>query len=138
MIKIAETNRELIDCYKVLSPLRPHLGLDKFLANVNRMSESTGYQLAFLFESEIKAVVGFRIAEWLHTGLYLEIEELITIEEQRSMGYGSRLFDWTIAFAKENECKQLRLVSGVSRERAHQFYLNKGMTFEAKYFSINV
>lgn len=70
--------------------------------------------------------------------MYLEIEELITIEEERSMGYGSKLFDWTIAFAKENKCKQVRLVSGVSRERAHKFYLNKGMSFEAKYFSLDV
>lgn len=138
MIKIAKTKDELIDCFKVLSPLRPHLSLDRFLVNVSRMSESTGYQLAFLSDSEIKAVVGFRISEWLHTGMYLEIEELITKEEERSMGYGSRLFDWTIAFAKENKCNQLRLVSGTSRGRAHEFYLTKGMSFEAKYFSINV
>lgn len=102
------------------------------------MSENTGYKVAFLFENEVKIVIGFRISEWLHTGIYLEVEELITKKEERSMRYGSKLFDWSVAFERQNGCKQLRFVSGVSRDGAHKFYLNKGMSFEAKYFFINV
>lgn len=102
------------------------------------MSASTGYKLVYLIDGDIKAVAGFRISEWLHTGRYLEIEDFITKEGERSKGYGSKLFDWTLGYARENGCNQLRLVSGVSREAAHKFYLNKGMAFEAKYFSINV
>lgn len=46
------------------------------------------------------------------------------------------LFDWIADYAREQECVQLRLVSGAQRADAHRFYLNKGMTFEAKYFSM--
>ena len=138
MIKFAENNTELIECFNVLSPLRPHLSLDSFISSVERMSESTSYQVVYLKDDEIRAVAGFRISEWLHTGKYLEIEELITKEGERSKGYGGELFDWVLEYAKDQECSQLRLVSGISRDQAHKFYLNKGMSFEAKYFSIGV
>lgn len=138
MMKFATTKNEIIECFNVLSLLRPQLSLDEFLSSVERMSESTGYKLAYLVEGEIRAVAGIRISEWLHTGKYLEIEELITNERERSKGYGGQLFDWILEYAKEEGCNQVRLVSGVAREKAHQFYLNKGMKFEAKYFSINV
>lgn len=83
-------------------------------------------------------MVGYRIADWLHTGKYLEIEDLVTDSGQGSKGYGSLLFDWVIEQAKTERCNQVRLVSGVRRERAHKFYLKRGMVWEAKYFSINV
>jgi len=52
-------------------------------------------------------------------------------------GYGGS-FDWICNYAREVQCNQVRLVSGVQREHAHRFYLNKGMKFEAKYFSLNL
>ncbi|WP_416307011.1 GNAT family N-acetyltransferase [Neptunicella sp. SCSIO 80796] len=138
MIRLVTEQADKIRCFAVLSGLRPHLSLDDFLLQVSRMEIETGYQLACLEDAEaIKAVAGFRISEWLHTGKYLEIEELITADGNRSKGYGGQLYDWLLDFAKQQKCAQMRLVSGVSREAAHKFYLNKGMKFEAKYFSIN-
>lgn len=87
---------------------------------------------------EIKATAGIRISSWHHTGKYLEIEELVTTHKERSRSYGSQLFDWCKDYAQVNRCNQIRLVSGVSRVRAHAFYLRKGMTFEAKYFSLSL
>ena len=93
MIKFAETKSEVMECFDVLSPLRPHLNLEEFLSSVERISNSTGYKIAYLLDSEIRAVAGIRIPEWLHTGRYLEVEELITNEGERSKGYGGKLFD---------------------------------------------
>jgi GNAT superfamily N-acetyltransferase len=89
-----------------------------------------------LQDGEIKAVAGFRISEWLAGGKYLEIEDLIAKSGERSRGYGGELFDWLVAHAKENECDHLRLVSAVHRKDAHRFYLRKGMTLVAHYFSM--
>lgn len=138
MIKFAETEEEILNCFAVLSPLRPHLSFEEFSVRFQRLSNKTNYKLVYLYTDNIKAVAGIRISEWLHTGKYLEIEELITAPEERSKGFGGALFDWILAYAKEQECSQLRLISGNSRERAHQFYLDKGMIWEAKYFSIDV
>ncbi len=137
-IQIAHTQEEITACYAVMAELRPHLSQDDFLALVERMHKNHGYDLAYLDDNGIKAVAGIRIAEWLYTGKYLEIDDLITTAAARSQGYGATLFDWVADYARENHCVQLRLVSGVQRIDAHRFYENKGMKFEAKYFSLNL
>jgi GNAT superfamily N-acetyltransferase len=138
IISLAKTEKEISDCFNLISQLRQHLTLDDFIHKVKKMSESTGYELVYLNDDGIKAVAGIRMSEWLHSGRYLEIEELITDQSARSKGYGGTLIDWIFCYAKDNSCKQVKLVSGVSRENAHRFYLNKGMVFEAKYFSLNI
>ena len=137
-IKIASTEFEIAQCFSVLAELRPHLSVDAFVNTVERLRKTTNFKLAYLNDGGIKAVAGFRLSEWLAAGYYLEIEDLITTASERSKGYGGMLFDWLYEYASANNCNQLRLVSGIVRESAHRFYLRKGMTFEAKYFSINI
>ncbi len=137
-INLAESVREILDCYPVMAALRPHLRRDEFVSPVKRLAEIADYQLAYLAEGEIKAVAGFRISEWLAGGKYLEIEDLVATSGERSKGYGGELFDWLVEHAKENNCLQVRLVSRVSRLDAHRFYLRKGMNLEAHYFSMNL
>jgi GNAT superfamily N-acetyltransferase len=138
MIAIAGSDREIEDCYAVMSELRPHIGREDFLPLVKRLSENTGFRLVYLKDEEVKAVGGFRIAEWLAGGKYLEIEDLATKDGERSKGYGGAVFDWLVTYAKENNCDQLRLVSHVKRFGAHRLYLRKGMIIEAHYFSMSL
>jgi GNAT superfamily N-acetyltransferase len=135
-ICFASTLAEIRDCFEVVSELRPHLSLQEYAASVSRMTSSAGYKLAYLRSDEVKAVAGIRISEWLHSGRYLEIEDLVTRSEERSQGHGSAMFNWIRNYAIANECKQLRLVSGIDRIGAHRFYERHGMVFEAKYFSL--
>jgi GNAT superfamily N-acetyltransferase len=137
-ITVARSEQEVSDCYPIMAELRPHIQPYEFLPMVRRLAEIADFQLSYLTDGEIKAVAGFRISEWLAGGRYLEIEDLVVKSGQRSKGYGSELFDWLLEHAKENNCRQVRLVSRVSRLDAHRFYLQKGMNLEAHYFSINV
>jgi ribosomal protein S18 acetylase RimI-like enzyme len=137
-ITVARSEQEISDCYPVMAELRPHIQPDEFLPMVRRLAEIADFQLSYLTDGEIKAVAGFRISEWLAGGRYLEIEDLVVKSGQRSRGYGSALFDWLLEHAKENNCRQVRLVSRVSRLDAHRFYLRKGMNLEAHYFSMDV
>jgi ribosomal protein S18 acetylase RimI-like enzyme len=121
-----------------MAELRPHIAPDEFLPLVERLAEIAGFQLAYVTDGEIKAVAGFRISEWLAGGKYLEIEDLVAKSGERSKGYGGQLFDWLVEHAKANNCQQVRLVSRVSRAAAHRFYLRKGMTLEAHYFSLGL
>lgn len=134
-ITLAESEREISDCYAVMAGLRPHLGRDEFVPRVKRLAEVSGYRLAYLTEGGVKAVAGFRISEWLAGGKYLEIEDLVAAESERSKGYGGELFDWLTRHAEERGCDHVRLVSGVNRSGAHRFYLNRRMSIEAYYFS---
>ena len=137
-IKIASSDIEISECFKLLSQLRPQYEHDEFLTKVKDLNTQNGYQLVYLKDKQIKSVAGMRISDWLHTGKYLEIDDLVTCSDSRSKGYGSKVFDWLADYAKEKSCNQIRLVSGVTRERAHSFYLAKGMNYEAKYFSLNL
>lgn len=139
-IWLAESDEEISNCFSVMKELRPHLAAEDFLPLVKKLTETTGLRLAFLRESgEIKAVAGFRIGEWLaFDGKYLEIEDLVTKSGERSRGYGGALFDWLVAYAEENGCTHLRLVSKVERTDAHRFYERKGMSHIAHYFSMNL
>ncbi len=137
MIAIAETDSEIEACYPVMAELRPHISRERFLPIVRRLGDETGFRLVYLKDDEkVVAAGGFRIAEWLAGGKYLEIEDLATREGDRSKGHGGRIFDHLVALARREGCDQLRLVSHVVRFGAHRFYLRKGMIIEAHYFSM--
>lgn len=139
MISIAQTDAEIQNCYAVMSELRPHISADEFLARVKRQTKNSGFRLVYLLdEEEVKAVGGFRIAEWLAGGKYLEIEDLVSKSGERSKGYGGALFDWIVEHARKENCGQIKLVSHVKRFAAHRFYLDKRMIIEAHYFSMDL
>ena len=138
MIAVAKTDDEIQNCYAVMAELRPHLKPDAFLRKVKRQAENSDYQLVYLTDGEVKVVSGFRISEWLAGGKYLEIEDFVAKDGERSKGYGGELFDWIVDFAKRENCNQIKLVSRVTRFGAHRFYLNKRMNIEAHYFSLNL
>lgn len=139
MIKIAETEDEIRKCYAVIAQLRPHFQTeDDFFVQVQRQRINHDFQLVYLEETEIKAVGGIRVAEWLAGGKYLEIEDLVTKDGERSKNYGGELFDWIADYAKRENCVQIKLVSHVKRYGAHKFYLKKGMIIEAHYFSLAI
>lgn len=137
-IKIAESEDEITDCYLVMTELRPHLSPEEFTLQVKRQMENSAFKLIYLTDSEVKAVAGVRIAEWLAGGKSLEIEDLVAKSGERSKGYGGQLFDWIVDYAKREKCSQIKLVSHVKRYAAHKFYLNKGMIIEAHYFSLEL
>jgi GNAT superfamily N-acetyltransferase len=135
-IAVAETDAEINDCYDVMSQLRPHIAREDFLPQVRRQMDYFGYRIVYLKDDgEVKAVAGIRVSEWLHRGKYLEIDDLVSQEGDRSKGYGGRLFDWIVDHARSEQCNHVRLLSGVQRFDAHRFYLRKRMNIEAHYFS---
>lgn len=124
--------------FELMSRLRPRLSREDYLDAVPRLMATTGYRLVGLEDDGLRALAGIRVGEWLHTGRYLEVEELVTAEADRSRGYGRALLAWIAAYARAQQCRQLRLVSGVQRSDAHRFYAREGMAWEAKYFSMDL
>lgn len=137
-IRIAATDDEIQACHPVMAQLRPHLAASEFVPLVRRLQTLTGLQLAYLHDDTVKAVAGFRVSEWLANGRYLEIEDLVTIEGERSRGLGGTLFDWLVRHARAHDCDHLRLVSNVKRLEAHRFYEHKGMKRLAYYFDMEL
>jgi len=127
-IEIVSTDEAIAACYPVMRELRPHIGEQDFLARV-RAQQAAAYRLACLrAEGAPVAVAGFRISENLAWGRHLYVDDLVTLTDRRSKGYGAALLAWLRAHAVEHGCRQLHLDSGLQREAAHRFYEREGMT----------
>ena len=132
----ATTPQQIADCYPVMSQLRPHLNTKEFQEQVT-LQRSNGYQLVYLTDEEnIKAAAGYRIGNSLAWGKFLYIEDLVTDQNSRSKGYGKKLLDWLINEAKQQQCDQLHLDSGIQRIDAHRFYERENLNFVSKHFSL--
>jgi GNAT superfamily N-acetyltransferase len=57
----------------------------------------------------------------------LEIERLYVVQAEQGHGYGSRLFEFAIQKAQDNECKHLWLGVWERNYKAIDFYKSKGM-----------
>lgn len=135
MIKNAETDKEIQNCFDVMAELRPHLSRDSFLQTVKAM-KSEGFDLVYLEEGgDVVAVAGYRIYTNLFMGKHLYVDDLVTAEKHRSKGYGEQLLKWLREVAKQAECNVLHLDSGTHRGQAHKFYFSQGMTIASFHFS---
>jgi GNAT superfamily N-acetyltransferase len=137
-IFLATSDDEINACYPVMAELRPHVPPGNFLSRVRRQTAIADYRLACAVDPEVKAVAGFRISENLAWGKFLYVDDLVSGKDDRSKGYGGALFDWLVAHARENDCDQFHLDSGVHRFQAHRFYLLKRMAIEAHHFGLKL
>lgn len=134
----AKSDEQINACFAVLSQLRPEINESEFLSKVRRQMLS-GYQLLCLYEhNQLMSVAGFRISENLAWGKHMYIDDLITDQQQRSQGAGHALLKALIEFAKNQQCQQLHLDSGVQRFDAHRFYLNQGMRIASHHLMLEI
>lgn len=133
--KLAKTDQEIIDCFKVMSELRPQLIENDFLQTVRHL-QTEGYQLAFIKDNnQVVATAGYRIYTNLFMGKHLYIDDLVTRENYRSQSYGEKLIKWLRELALKEKCNVLHLDSGTHRAMAHKFYFKQGFTIASFHFS---
>jgi GNAT superfamily N-acetyltransferase len=138
-ISIALSTQEISDCFPVMSELRPHLSLEEFITQVRRQEQQYHYQLVYLKADEsIEVVAGFKLSESFAWGKFLYVDDLVTLSNRRSQGYGSILFNWLLEYAHSNSCQQLTLDSGVQRFAAHRFYLHHRMEITSHHFTLKL
>ncbi len=137
-IQIATTDDQIQACYPVMVQLRTHLSASEFAIQVRRQMQK-GYQLTYLFNLDrICSVAGFRISESLSWGRFLYVDDLITDAQTRSQHYGHQLLDWLVQYARQQDCAQLHLDSGLQRLDAHRFYQREGLQISGYHFSLKL
>lgn len=138
-IKIANTEFEILDTFAVMKELRPQLDIRSYVSVIENLMKD-GYRIAYLKDDEGHVVCagGFRIGEMLHRGKYLYLDDLSTLPEERSKGYGSLLLDFLIDYARKENCDTFHLDSGVTRFGAHRFYLRKGFDITSHHFAMKL
>jgi len=137
-IALAETEQAIAACFPVMLELRAHLVQETFVERIQQQ-QSQGYQLAYVeVGAQPVAVAGFRISNNLAWGKFLYVDDLITLEEQRSHGYGAALLSWLGEYAVQEGCDQLHLDSGMQRKAAHRFYEREQVTATGFHFARNI
>jgi GNAT superfamily N-acetyltransferase len=97
-----------------------------------------GYRLVcYKDNGQVSAVIGFRFLEFLAWGKVLYIDDLITDAAARNNGFGSKLLQWAIDFAKQEKCDQVHLDSGPQRHDAHRLYLNHRFKIIGYHFALS-
>jgi GNAT superfamily N-acetyltransferase len=134
-IAIAESDDEILACFPVMRHLREHLeGPDGFLRRV-REQQRSGFRLAALRDGGAPvAVAGFRLGENLAWGRFLYVDDLVSLPEARSHGYGAALLAWLADFGRAQGAGQLHLDSGNHRTDAHRFYRREGFEANSLHF----
>ena len=121
-----------------MSQLRPHLTPDSFLFRV-RSQQEAGYRLAYVEDQgHPVAVAGYRILETLGSGRFLNVDDLVTLDSERSKGHGAYLLRWLSHCAEAESCQRLELDSAMHRKDAHRFYEREGMATSAYRFAISI
>lgn len=118
--------------YSVMKQLRPHLENEQvFVEQVSRMQQQD-YALIAAFENhEIVGLAGYRLQENLMYGKFLYVDDLVVTENARSKGVGSKILKAVIKVAKENNCAEFVLDTGLSMAMAQRFYFSQGLLTQA-------
>ena len=139
VVRKLTTDEEILAARGVMRQLRPQIPEEAYLETVRRMMKTDGYLQAGVFEGDIVvAVAGYRFMEMLFSGKTLYVDDLNTDETRRSRGHGRLLMDWLKREARDRQCAQLQLDSGVQREQTHRFYFREGLTINCYHFRIDL
>lgn len=134
-IRIAKTDAEIEACFSVFKELRQDLVKEEFVPKVREL-EKNGYMISYVeVNGKPVCVAGFRFGESLAWKRYLYVDDLVTLESERSKGYGSKLLSWLMEYASKNGCSTFHLDSGIERKDAHRFYKREGLQVPSYHFA---
>jgi len=137
-VKLLESSNELELICPVLMQLRQLFDTQGLRSQIE-LQRQEGYQLAYAVDDAdtVLAVAGFVINTKLAWGRHLYVDDLVTLESARSSGAGAALLSWLKEHARQHNCKQLHLDSGVHRKGAHKFYFREGLHISSFHFSVD-
>jgi GNAT superfamily N-acetyltransferase len=97
--------REWAAVFSLVAPLRPHLDLEQFLAQVRRQSHG-GYELVGAFRNgRLIGVLGMRPVHTLARGPHLHVDDIVVEESSRRAGGGRALMAYAEADARARGMK---------------------------------
>lgn len=133
--EVCSDDAQIKACAPVMLELRPHISEADFLARI-RHQEKGGFRLICLkADGRPVAAAGIRVITNLAWGKFLYVDDLVTLDAERSRGYGAQLLKWLHDYARSEKCDQLHLDSGTWRKDAHRFYEREGMEMTSLHFA---
>lgn len=131
---VLESNdpKKLTEFYELLKELRPHLTFDAFRQTFNEAEKTSGYKMVGIEdESGLVALMGYRILHDFVHGKHVYIDDLVSRAASRSKGHGTILLKHAEEIAKENDCTNLRLCTGIENEAGKKLYQKNNWNLRA-------
>lgn len=118
-IEILKTIEDWKSAYPLVKQLRPHLTEDSYFNLLKKMS---AYQGWVIMDGTLKAFIGFEECLNFYNDKHIFVHDFVTNDKDRSNGYGEKLMEAIISYAKQNQFGYIALESGKQRYDAHRFY----------------
>jgi GNAT superfamily N-acetyltransferase len=135
IVEVDPDDERVGDVYAVMVHLRDHLSEDEFRRLFRDAFDEGPYRIAALYDHDgCRAVAGYRIFTDLVSGKHLYIDDLVSVPQGRSKGYGRALNDYLMSKARAAGCTTIQLDSGVHRADAHRFYFRERYTISSFHF----
>lgn len=123
--KVLVSEADWIRAYPVMNELRNGVSQEEYLS-LRKEMVAQGYRMISLEEKgQIVSLAGIVKLTNFYYGCHLWVYDLVTTSSLRSSGHGLALLDHIETIAREEDCKVIALSSGLAREDAHRFYLEK-------------
>lgn len=136
VIKLVNTDEEILCCFPVMQELRAHLSDAKVFLQRVRQQQSQGYLLLAVWqEGQPIALAGYRYQHNLVHGLFAYVDDLITTASMRRHRYGQLLLEYIFYEASKQGCNKVVLDTGLANSLAQRFYHRMGMLAMGLHFS---
>jgi GNAT superfamily N-acetyltransferase len=117
-----------------LREFRPNITGD-YVAHMRHMAREGANITQLVDEGEVRAIAVWRTFLTTYCGRRFEIDDLVTVEDHRSKGYGATLIRALEEKARSLSCDAVMLTSATWRVDAHRFYFRERFTIDAFLFS---
>lgn len=125
IVKMLVTDEEVKKAYPVMNQLRTHLTEAQYLELYATMHKQGYHLIGLEVDDTLVAVAGVNILTNFYNLKFLFVYDLVTVESERSKGYGEQLMNFIHEYAKNQGCSHVTLESALHRTEAHRFYEEK-------------
>jgi ribosomal protein S18 acetylase RimI-like enzyme len=138
-IKPVKTSAEIQQCWEVIFLLRPHLNKDTWIATVSHMMQHEQYFIDGIFDNgRFVAFAGYRNMTTLHTGNFIYLDDLCTLDSHRGKGLASQLLEHVKTIAIKNNKDAVVLDTNFTNNTAQKVYLKSGFKLAAIHLQYDV
>ncbi|MFP3028410.1 MAG: GNAT family N-acetyltransferase [Wolbachia sp.] len=125
--------------YNLINELYVHIdNEDTFIANFTSLCNN-GYKVIGKYvDNDLIAILAYRLPYKFTFGKYVYVDDLVTLPEYRSRGYGHQLIEWLKEESKRIGYHQIHLDVSMSNHLGSKFYLNNGFQAKAYHLSCKV
>ena len=134
-VRLVESH-EQPEALRLLAGLNPEVAAEELERRMDEIIQRhPHYEMYGAFDGEVLvAVCGAWVATKLWCGRYLEIDNIVTDPERRSMGAGTQLMQAMEKLARERDCEILVLDSYASNTASHRLYHRLGYEIKGFHF----